>query len=178
MQPSAQSRLGLGPRSSAPTPRLITVGMGDLAVSDDPNAELITHALGSCIAVIVYDPIRHIGGMIHYMLPLSNRTPDRPVDKPAMYADTGVPLLFDMLYEAGAEKRDLVVKVAGGASLNDDGQLFQIGKRNFSVLRKMFWQNQILMAAHDVGGNTYRTARLDVRTGRVSIKTNNGVSEL
>ena len=156
----------------------ITVGMGDMKVSPKANSALVTHALGSCIAVIVYDPIQKKGGMIHYMLPISKRSPDRAATQPAMFADVGVPKLFEAMYAMGCKKKDLVVKVAGGASINQDGEMFQIGKRNFAVLRKMFWQNQILMTAQDVGGSHYRTAKLDIESGRVTIKTRLGEKTL
>lgn len=158
--------------------RLITVGIGEMAVTDDIGSVIITHALGSCIAVVAYDHVRQIGGMIHYMLPTAKNAGDRAKEKPAMYGDVGVPLLFQRLYARGCNKRDLIVKVAGGASLNDSGQLFQIGARNFSILRKLFWQDQILMAAQDVGGNHYRTVSLVVKTGQVLVKTQDGTRDL
>lgn len=167
-----------GGRIQTPRKNVITVGMGDMKVSKDPNAEFVTHALGSCIAVMVHDPVRLVGGMIHYMLPLSKNSKERAKIQPAMFADVGIPKLFKELYALGAKKTDLIIKVAGGASINKDGEMFQIGKRNFAILRKMFWKNQIVMSAHQVGGNNYRTARLCVRSGQVSIKTKVGESIL
>ncbi|RJO64830.1 MAG: chemotaxis protein CheD [Myxococcales bacterium] len=148
----------------------VTIDISDLKVSDDPNAVLITYALGSCIAVIVYDAVKHVGGMIHYMLPLSNTAPDKAQTKPAMFADTGVPLLFLKLYEYGCRKQDLVVKIAGGGKLYEDHGVFDIGKRNYTVLRKIFWKNDIIIAAEDVGGAKSRTAKLYVGNGLVTIR--------
>ena len=101
---------------------LITVDISDIKVSGDPDAVIVTYALGSCIAVVVYDPVRTVGGMIHFMLPMSATSPDKAREKPAMFADTGVPLLFGEMYKLGCDKRDLVVKVVGGGSLYDDTQ--------------------------------------------------------
>ena len=42
----------------------VTVEISDLKVSAKPDDVLITYALGSCIAVIVHDPLRKVGGMI------------------------------------------------------------------------------------------------------------------
>ncbi len=154
-----------------PVETRIVVDISDIKVSDEPETELVTYALGSCIAVLVHDPVRHVGGMIHYMLPLSEISPQKAAANPAMFADTGVPLLFRMVYDRGCRKEDLVVKVAGGGALYDDHGTFEIGKRNYVVLRKIFWKNGILIAAEDVGGSKSRTARLDVGTGRVLISS-------
>jgi chemotaxis protein CheD len=147
----------------------ITVDISDLRVSASPDDLIVTYALGSCIAVIVHDPKRKVGGMIHYMLPLSEIAPEKAKDKPAMFADTGIPELFRTMYGLGCDKKDLVVKVAGGGALYDDKGLFSIGKRNYTVLRKMFWKAGVIIAAEDVGGAKSRTARLWVGDGRCTI---------
>jgi chemotaxis protein CheD len=147
----------------------VAVEISDFRVSDDPGATLVTWALGSCIAVMVHDPVRRAAGMIHYMLPLAETSPERARDRPAMFADTGVPLLFHSMYGLGCRKQDLVVKVAGGSSLHDDRGVFQIGKRNHAILRKMLWKAGVLVAAEDVGGAKSRTVRLHVGTGRCTV---------
>jgi chemotaxis protein CheD len=147
----------------------ITVEISDLQVSADPEAVIVTYALGSCIAVLVHDPVRVAGGMIHYMLPLSETAPDKAKVRPAMFADTGIPLLFQSMYALGCDKRNLVVKVAGGGALYDDNGLFSIGKRNYTILRKMFWKAGVIISSEDVGGAKSRTARLHVGTGRCTI---------
>ena len=48
------------------------VGVGDCCVSGDPDAVLVTYALGSCIAVVIHDPVSKVGGLLHYMLPESS----------------------------------------------------------------------------------------------------------
>lgn len=149
----------------------ITVDMAGLEVSNDPEVVLVTYALGSCIAVILHDPVRQIGGMLHYMLPLSKTSPEKAKKKPGMFADTGIPLLFDKMYELGSRKDDIVVKVAGGGKLWDDKGTFDIGKRNYTMMRKMFWKNNILIAADDIGGAKSRTARLLVGSGEVFIRS-------
>ena len=49
--------------------RSVVVGISDCKISGDSEDLLITYALGSCIAVILYDPVVKVGGMLHYMLP-------------------------------------------------------------------------------------------------------------
>jgi chemotaxis protein CheD len=157
---------------------LVVVEIADLKVSSDPNAVLITYALGSCIAAIVYDPVVKAGGMIHYMLPLSESSPDKAKERPAMFADTGIPMLFHAMYALGCRKNDLVVKVAGGGALYDDHGHFAIGQRNYTILRKMFWKAGVMISAEDVGGAKSRTARLFVGSGRCTITSSGEEVEL
>ena len=156
----------------------ITVEISDLKVSADPEDVLVTYALGSCIAVMVHDPVRKAAGMIHYMLPLSETSLEKAKVRPAMFADTGIPLLFQSLYALGAQKHDLIVKVAGGGALYDDKGLFSIGKRNYTMMRKMFWKTGVIVSAEDVGGAKSRTARLHVGSGRCTVSSQGEEVEL
>lgn len=156
----------------------LTVGISDLRISGNPEDIIITHSLGSCLGVTFYDPKKKIGAMIHFMLPLSKLSPDKAKKKPAMFADTGITLALKTLYAKGVNKRDLVVKVAGGARLMDNKNVFNIGERNFSVFRKLMWKNDILINAQDVGGSMARTLRLYMDTGRVTIKSAGEETEL
>ena len=170
------------PPASAPAPdpkaRQLTVGTSAMEVSNDPEAMIITHALGSCIAVLVHDPILKVAGMLHYMLPLSSISPQRAKENPLMFADTGIPILFRKMYEFGSKKQNLVVKAAGGGKLYDDNGTFDIGRRNYTTMRKLFWQNGVLIAAEDVDGARSRTARLWVGSGRILIRSQGEEYEL
>jgi len=157
---------------------LITVEISDLRVSADRDSTLVTYALGSCIAVMVHDPLRKVAAMIHYMLPLSETSTEKAAQRPAMFADTGIPILFQSLYALGAQKRDLIVKVAGGGALYDDKGLFSIGKRNYTMMRKMFWKTGVIVSAEDVGGAKSRTARLHVGSGRCTVTSQGEEVEL
>jgi chemotaxis protein CheD len=149
----------------------IIVGMADRGVSSDPEATLITYALGSCIGVSLYDSVARAGGLLHFMLPESKLDPRKAQKNPWMFADTGLPLFFKELYRAGAEKRRLRVTVCGGAQVMDAEGFFNIGKRNYMALRKIFWMNNVLIHAEAVGGQVNRTVRLELSSGKVWVKT-------
>jgi chemotaxis protein CheD len=157
---------------------VVTVGIGGLEVSADRRVVLVTHGLGSCIAVIAYDARRKIGGLLHFQLPTSSLSPDRAAASPGTFADTGIPLLFEKMYALGSRKADIVVKAAGGGNFHDDGGTFDIGRRNHTMMRKVFWKAQVLVAAEDVGGSKSRTARLFVDTGQVTIQSGSEVAPL
>ncbi len=156
----------------------IVVDIADLAVSADRADMLTTYSLGSCIGLTIWDPEVQVGGMIHYMLPEASLSPEKAKAKPAMFADSGIPKLFHSVFKLGAVKKRLIVKVAGGAQLLDDNGTFNIGKRNYVMLRKLFWKNGVMIDSEDVGGSRSRTLRLNIGTGRVTIKSKDGEVEL
>ena len=100
------------------------------------------------------------------MLPESSIDPVKAGERPYMFADTGIPLLFRRAYQQGADKRRLTVRVAGGAQVMDPQGVFNIGKRNYLALRKILWKAGVLLQAEDVGGTSSRTVSLEVGTGR------------
>lgn len=163
--------------SPGTAPKTHVVGVADLAVVKGPNAEIITYALGSCIGVTIYDPNTKVGGLLHFMLPDSKINGEKANVNPAMFADTGIPLLFRMAYELGARKESLIVCAAGGAEVLSDGGHFKIGSRNRTVLRKIFWKNNVLLSADDTGGNHSRTLHLSLADGAVTVRNRgNGVT--
>ncbi len=152
----------------------LIVGIADLKISKNGSDVLVTYALGSCIAISVYDPIAGVGGLLHYMLPDSTLDVRKAKDNPAMFADTGIPALFKACYGLGAEKKRMIVKAAGGASILDDTNFFRIGQKNIMAMRKIFWKNNVLIAAEDTGANHNRTVRLDLKSGKTFIRTSGG----
>ena len=154
----------------------IIVGVADMKVSDDPGSVLITYSLGSCIGVAIYDPAAKVGGLLHYMLPESSLDGIKAKKNPYMFGDTGIPLLFKESYKLGAKKNRLKVLVAGGAQILDQKGLFNIGKRNHTLLRKMFWKNNVMTDFEDVGGNVNRTLKLEIESGQAWLKAG-GVEE-
>jgi len=152
----------------------IIIGISDLKVSNNPGDVLVTFALGSCIGVSVYDPKVKVGGLLHFMLPDSSLDTNKAKDCPGMFADTGIPLLFKSCYSYGAEKKRMIVKIAGGASILDDTNYFRIGQKNITAMRKIFWRNNILIDGEDTGEHCNRTVRLNIANGRCIIKSSDG----
>lgn len=152
----------------------LIVGISDIKVSNNSSDVIITYALGSCIAIIVYDPVVKIGGLLHYMLPESALDPNKAKVNPEMFADTGIPILFKSCYKLGAEKKRMIVKAAGGASILDDTNFFRIGQKNIMAMRKIFWKNNVLIDKEDTGLNYNRTVRLEIATGKVFVRSSGG----
>jgi chemotaxis protein CheD len=152
--------------------RRVTVGIGELAVSNDSDEVVVTHALGSCVAVCVSDDVAGVAGLVHVLLPHSSINPERAGVQPAAFADTGIPLLFRTAYQMGLLKSRCRVRLVGGADVTSiGGGDASVGKRNIQAARQMLWKNGVLIQKEAVGGREPRTVAIDVRDGRVRVST-------
>lgn len=145
------------------------IGIGEYKISDDPQVMLKTYALGSCVAVIVYDKVEKIAGMIHIALPDSKINPKKAETRPGFFADTGVPLLIREMRKRGASKQNSWIKLVGGSNIMDEEKTFDIGRRNAIAVKRLLWKNGLGVIREDIGGNISRTVSVTVGDGEVTI---------
>lgn len=148
----------------------VVVGIAEMAVSNNQNVTLTTYSLGSCLGIAIYDPVVKAGGLLHIMLPDSTIDAAKAAKQPAMFVDTGVPALFRAAYQLKAEKHRVIISVAGGAQIMDNGGFFNIGARNYESLSGLFRQHSLKIHAEQVGGLVNRTMYLNLATGEVRLK--------
>lgn len=147
------------------------VGIGEAAIEAGPDGVIVTHALGSCIAVCIFDPVARVGGLLHFLLPDSRINHARAESQPLAFADTGIPLLFQAAYAKGLNKKSCIVKLVGGAEITGDGTKASmgVGKRNALAARNLLWRNSVLVKGEALGGSTARTVSLYLDDGRIEI---------
>lgn len=148
----------------------IQVGIGEYKISHSPNS-LITIALGSCVGIAVYDPVKKIGGLSHIMLPDS--TIFNGEKKVGKFADLAIPSLVKEL-KAFGESLQLEAKIAGGASMfktNNRLPHNQIGQRNIEAVKEILAQLKIPLIAEHTGENMGRTMWLDLEEAAVGVRT-------
>jgi chemotaxis protein CheD len=149
--------------------QIITVGLGELVVSDDPQTVLVAFGLGSCVGVTAWDPVRKAGGMLHAMLSQC-RNNDRNITK---YVDTGAAELLNRMLRLGAKKEHLVWRFAGGAQMLTAPGLadrFNIGAQNVAKAHETIALLGFRLTAHDTGGYEGRTVRLFLVDGRLLVR--------
>ncbi len=151
---------------------IIKVGMADLKICKAPDV-LTTLGLGSCIGIAIYDPTTKISGLAHIMLPDSTQI--RNNSNPAKFADTGITLLVDDMVKAGANRRKLVAKIAGGAKMFElsgaHTQSINIGEKNAIASRDKLKELGIPLLAEDTGLNFGRTVEFYSESGDYLIKS-------
>lgn len=147
------------------------IDVGDMKLGQKGDL-LVTYGLGSCLGLMVYDPVTQVGGLLHAMLPASQINPEKAAQNPHMFVDTGVPSLFKELRAMGGQVPRMKVKAAGCGKIIGRNDIFKIGERNYTVLKRLLWKNNLLLAAEDVGGVASRTVFFDLSTGEVVISSN------
>jgi chemotaxis protein CheD len=159
--------------------RRLVIGIGEFAVSNRPGDVIVTHALGSCIAVCVFDPRAGVAGMLHFLLPESNINPERARQQPGVFADTGIPLLFEAASQYGLHKKRAIVTLVGGAEMTQQpGPSFATGRRNALAAKNVLWRAGVFVSGQEIGGTGARTLYLSVADGRMEVHNGQTYKEL
>ena len=150
--------------------------MGELAASAEPDDELMSMGLGSCVGVALMDRERAVAGLAHVMLPSANAA----YSAPAKFADRAVPALLDFTERLGARRDGLVAVLAGGAQMfgpatANRGAGSDLGLRNETAVREALAAAGVPVLAAATGGGRGRTVRVCVGEARVTVKEAGGV---
>ena len=150
---------------------IIKVGMADLNIGKAPDS-LTTLGLGSCVGIVLYDASKKIGGLAHAMLPDSTQI--RNNQNKAKFVDTSIQILIDEMINKGANRNNLIAKLAGGAQMfnfNKSNDLIKIGYRNIMATKVILKELKIPILAEDTGENYGRTIVLDCESGNLLVRT-------
>lgn len=138
---------------------------GEFFVDDQPI--LITTTLGSCIAACLWDRVRLVGGMNHFMLP----------DGPAAGATDGgrygvyaMDQLIGELVKRGAQRGNLEAKIFGGGAVIDGMSSIQIGERNTQFVLEYLHTERIPVVSKDVLDIYPRKVCYLPQTGKALVK--------
>lgn len=148
----------------------IRVKVADYAVAN--GGTISTIGLGSCVAIVLHDPVAQIGAMAHVLLPSEQMSRDR--SNPAKFPTTAVPLLLDEMKRRGAVRERIKAKIVGGASMFGNimpATGINIGERNVNAVREVLAQSAIPIVGEDTGSDYGRSVYLYVLSGRVEVRS-------
>lgn len=151
--------------------KMIKIGMAEMDICLPPDA-ITTLGLGSCVGVVLYDPVKKICGMVHVMLPDSTKIKNN--ENIAKFADTGIEELLRRIIAVGAVRRNLVAKIAGGAQMfafKSDNDMLRVGDRNVEATKLKLKQLAIPIIAEDTGKSSGRTIEFYPETGELLVKS-------
>ncbi len=174
--------MSLAPKTEAAKAHVpaVPVGMGALAVSNDPTARLSVIGLGSCVALTIVSPKQRVAGVAHVVLPDSRLAAGRAAP-PGKFADTAVPALVERMADKGADVRLMQAVLVGGAAMFGGrvrSSVMAIGEQNVDAITMALDLLGINVAAIDVGGVEGRSLHVDVGDGRVLARTIAGPERL
>jgi chemotaxis protein CheD len=149
---------------------MITVGIGEYAITDIIDEHIITHALGSCVAIIVYCPYTKCTAMAHIVLPSQDRNNVRIVEREAYYAEDILPKMIDFfIRKPNCNKNRLKVMMVGGA-IKKGKDVFNVGQRNVRMVKNILNSYGLNYEASETLGQFSRTVTIEVETGIITIK--------
>lgn len=146
----------------------------------DAGHVIVTNGVGSCLVIVLHDPLTRVGGMAHAILPRAKQEmshlvlpPDKEGKRFVKYVDQAIDTLIEELIALGAAKEHLVAKLIGGAHMFQllEGDKHGIGFENVEVARERLNALGIPIETEVVGGTVGRNVRLDCATGVVEITT-------
>lgn len=148
---------------------MISVGIGEYVISEDVEETLVTYALGSCVALIIYHPQSKLTAMAHIVLPKGKTS-----FKPGYFAEKTVPELIDIfIVKNKIQKDQLIIHMIGGADSKNKNDIFKVGEKNISKIISILKKNGLRAADIHTGGNISRTVSIDVKDGNITIKQQN-----
>ena len=145
------------------------VKIGELKAIADEGV-LYSIGLGSCVAVVLYDPGKKIGGLAHVMLPAE--TP-RGHPSPGRFAPLAVPNLIAEMIRIGARRRGMVARISGGAAMFRDvlpAYGVHLGERNIAAVKEALAAASVPLRGEDTGGSFGRSVFLDTADGAVLVR--------
>jgi chemotaxis protein CheD len=150
-----------------------SVGLGEVAISRNPDDILVAYGLGSCMGVAMVDPISRVSGLLHAVLPRASDGMESPRVNPYKYVESGIEALILAMVKDGAYQNRLVVRIVGGANMLISTGLsvsFDIGTRNIEATRSTLNRMKLPLTAAEVGGHAGRTVRVYVADSRVTVR--------
>lgn len=150
---------------------MVTIGISDMKVVNG-GGSLVTYALGSCVGICLYDPVKKVGGLGHIMLP--NFPQNNPKENRHRFADTCIPAMLEQIEKMGGSKIRLVAKIAGGAKMfevSGDSTFGNIGERNIAAVKSTLSSLHIPIRAEDTGLNYGRTVYFYTENGTMVVKS-------
>lgn len=151
------------------------LGIGELHAESEPA--VITTVLGSCVSVCLFDPVKHIGGMNHILLP--GDADLKLFNDSARYGVNAMELLINRMLAIGADRNNLRAKVFGGGRMFTEApQVYSPGKDNTRFVFDFLETEGIQIDSFNVGGAYGRKIHFFTHSGEVLMKRIKALSAL
>ncbi|MCY7319694.1 MAG: chemoreceptor glutamine deamidase CheD [Ramlibacter sp.] len=130
----------------------------------------ITTVLGSCVSTCLWDPLRRIGGMNHFMLPGDGEAAASPVAPSARFGVYAMEVLINEMVHLGADRRRMVAKVFGGGRVLQGFDALDVGAKNCQFVLEFLATETIPVVARDLLDVYARKLHFFPATGKVQLK--------
>jgi chemotaxis protein CheD len=131
---------------------------------------VIVTTLGSCVSACLWDDVRKVGGMNHFMLPESGASGFDLHGESGRYGVFAMELLINELIKMGAQKSRLKAKVFGAGNVLESLVSSNVGERNAEFVARFLATERIPVLASDLLDVWPRKVYLFPTTGRVLVR--------
>lgn len=148
--------------------RFINLGIGEMYLSSE--ATIVSTILGSCVSVCLFSQRTGVGGITHFALPdRSYATNSNRND--LNFGETAIDQLYhEILKVPGVEKKDLVAKIVGGASVVSLlTHAHSIGELNVDISRTILQNLKVEIVGEHIGGFSGRKVFFYTDSGRLRV---------
>jgi len=134
--------------------------------------ELITTVLGSCVSACIRDRVFGIGGMNHFMLPVSKtgdwNGSDSISGNATRYGNFAMEHMINDILKQGGQRKNLEVKVFGGGKIISS--MSSVGLNNIEFVHEYLRIEGLQLVSEDVGDSYPRKVIFFPASGRVQVK--------
>ncbi|MFA6052542.1 MAG: chemoreceptor glutamine deamidase CheD [Methylobacter sp.] len=135
--------------------------------------ELITTVLGSCVAACIRDKESGLGGMNHFMLPITSveklkQGNEAVVGNATRYGNFAMEHLINTILSNGGKRKNLEVKLFGGGRIIPT--LTDVGIKNIDFVLEYVDTEGLALLSQDLGDIYPRKIIYFPKTGKVAMK--------
>ena len=146
----------------------VTIHIGQVYVTREPT--VIKTILGSCIAACLIDPVAHVGGMNHFMLPAPGNSSGDRMDR-SHFGIHAMDLLIGAIQKAGGDRHRIQAKLFGGGHvLRIAGNGVSVPEQNIHFIEEFMKAEGMMVASRDLGGYLPRRIHFYTDSGKVFVK--------
>jgi chemotaxis protein CheD len=148
------------------TSKKVLLKPGEHYVSAETDV-IVSTLLGSCIAACLYDPVRRVMGMNHFLLASHRYSRQIPVclSEAGRYGVHSMELIINGMLKMGASRRDIRAKVFGGSSILPSSGTAEnfvcVGEVNCRFILEFLKNDGIPLISSDLGGSRGRVILFD-----------------
>lgn len=136
------------------------------------HEELITTVLGSCVSACIRDRLFGIGGMNHFMLPITHEgvvgSNQDIISTATRYGNYAMEHLINTILSHGGHRKNLEVKIVGGGKIMSN--MTDVGEKNIEFVRDYLHMEGLNIVSEDMGDIYPRKVIYFPQTGAVRVK--------
>lgn len=138
---------------------IYSVQSGDLKLASSGTISIV---LGSCVSVIIYDPVQRIGGANHFLLPTRASAGHGNHLTSLYFGDESIVSLLREFKNRGSDPSKLIIKIAGGSK--------NLGAENVKVAEMVLAKFGLRVQGRSVGGVQGRKIEMDAASGDIKMQ--------